>query len=1122
QLSSNADRTAHLSPQQQGHILSDIQQHHRFNLPNAQSSLGLSNIQSDQLTRQRQILAQSDLFNQQLTGQQNQQQQSTLQLGQQQNQLLQQPNLLNQQQFVSQPQNPVPQSNQFSQNQFLSDLSLANPLSTTSVLLERSRLALLNQRQALSGNDRTQAVLNPVDTLQNPLHNQAQTNYQPSFVSQPRAGQVSDPIATLGGQFIKPRPTIDPIVAIEQQIKLLDPEKNKQKIKELREKQAIRKKALKKAQVDHEVFVDEQREQKKKLYQKLYKPPGIENLHYSHASVPRYIYPEEINLFEHAHDSQEKYEERQIGACLLPTAVPSPATRVKTIQSLEDLDLLQKQYKSQKIRKDDLLEQLRLAIGRDPEADSVKNLASREISLSNGKKVQFIEAGKDIPNGKEEELTLPNGETVTVIRANNPNIPNYSSLKPEEITLPNGQTVQVLKTTNPKLAPNLNSEEPQEITLPNGQKAQLIRSDSPQLVGAASVPATYKTEEITLPNGEKVEIIKTTDPNLVPGGVKLEPGSELEKLVLSRTTTTTTIKPPKAILDELTKSVPGSNFELLKTGASGGLESIGKNLPNQKRVTFVLLEEQSDGTLKVQGVKGNGKDKPDVDVDSILRKIKAGEIKLPKKTEPPTTTTAKPDVSTTYKPSSSITISPNSFTSDDGSLNKYSTNLPTQLPTYYTKQPTFDTSEFISQDTANIPILKTNIGTHIVASSTPSSIYTNPYSSSVRSTTPRLPTSYQGNSAKPTRTPHILNYSQNDLIKQASTVSSLNQNSLATNTFISATHLPKTTGADLPSSSFNIYQSVSPTEPTTATIVYQNLLQPTQESIQQRVELPDVLRKNGLYAMAKFLRQSGLDTILNETGPYTVFVPTDKAFRTLLVQLGGPEKAEEKFRENPRLLSGLLLHHVIPGAFTIGSLQDEMTGVSLAGTQLRVNRYNMQDVEWNEVKITTINGAKVLEEKKDIEIPQGIAHAIDRVMFPLPVGDIVQTLQSDRERRFTSFLRAIFASGLAETLQGSKTFTLFAPTDKAFTGLSSEDLSRTVTDKVLARELVLRHLLPGTLYTNGMRYYQIKDSLLQDKQLTFSKQSGWPIENGNTAVKKLFIILSGRNFFLKIDIKNFA
>jgi hypothetical protein len=49
--------------------------------------------------------------------------------------------------------------------------------------------------------------------------------------------------------------------------------------------------------------------------------------------------------------------------------------------------------------------------------------------------------------------------------------------------------------------------------------------------------------------------------------------------------------------------------------------------------------------------------------------------------------------------------------------------------------------------------------------------------------------------------------------------------------------------------------------------------------------------------------------IFYAAGPYTVFAPTDKAFRALLVQLGGPEKAEEKFKENPRLLSGVSCDH---------------------------------------------------------------------------------------------------------------------------------------------------------------------------------------------------------------------
>lgn len=67
----------------------------------------------------------------------------------------------------------------------------------------------------------------------------------------------------------------------------------------------------------------------------------------------------------------------------------------------------------------------------------------------------------------------------------------------------------------------------------------------------------------------------------------------------------------------------------------------------------------------------------------------------------------------------------------------------------------------------------------------------------------------------------------------------------------------------------------------------------------------------------------------------------------------------------------------------------------------------------------------VLPDKKDILIPQGITHSVDRVMFPLPVGDVLQTLQSDRERRFTNFLRALFSAGLSELLQNKGLLNFF-------------------------------------------------------------------------------------------------
>lgn len=95
------------------------------------------------------------------------------------------------------------------------------------------------------------------------------------------------------------------------------------------------------------------------------------------------------------------------------------------------------------------------------------------------------------------------------------------------------------------------------------------------------------TRDIVLPNGKKLQVI--TAPNSLPS---------------NSGAATTTIKPPKAIFDEITKGVvpPGAEFEVLRHNKDGKLEDFGKNLPqNQpaKKVTFVVLEEQPDGSYKV-------------------------------------------------------------------------------------------------------------------------------------------------------------------------------------------------------------------------------------------------------------------------------------------------------------------------------------------------------------------------------------------------------------------------------------------------------------------------------------------------------------------------------------------
>lgn len=47
-----------------------------------------------------------------------------------------------------------------------------------------------------------------------------------------------------------------------------------------------------------------------------------------------------------------------------------------------------------------------------------------------------------------------------------------------------------------------------------------------------------------------------------------------------------------------------------------------------------------------------------------------------------------------------------------------------------------------------------------------------------------------------------------------------------------------------------------------------------------------------------------------------------------------------------------------------------------------------------------------------------------------------------------------------------------------------------LTDKEAAHKLVMRHIMPGTLFSSGMRFYQVRDSLQAGSAITLQKLSG--------------------------------
>lgn len=400
------------------------------------------------------------------------------------------------------------------------------------------------------------------------------------------------------------------------------------------------------------------------------------------------------------------------------------------------------------------------------------------------------------------------------------------------------------------------------------KQLKLALAESPQDLGGKN----YTSMDLVLPDGHKVQVIRTTDPNLIKGGNPIEAES-----LISSASSSSSSKPLS--FEDLTKGgilPPGANFEVLKQSGDGKIQEIEK-LPPQKKVTFVYLEELDDGSYKVQGVKGNGEKEAKTsgtEVDDILKRIKNGEINLPPPTNKvtpvvraTTTTTTTTTVPTTTSTTTTTTSRPVSITIPQSRV----TIIPLSTPI---EERSTTTRAAFSHSTRNI---------------FPKSI--SPYST--LATIPMEDT-YKIESASSTHFP-----------SSTARITTLPIRSTFDTTVLSSTFAPVTAKLVETTAAQTTFSQATASQTTASQSTASQTTSASSTTAKPEDDLTVILKSKGLHAMAKYLKQSGLDSILNETGPYTVFAPTDKAFKSLLVQLGGPERAEEKFKNNPRLLSGV-------------------------------------------------------------------------------------------------------------------------------------------------------------------------------------------------------------------------
>jgi len=117
--------------------------------------------------------------------------------------------------------------------------------------------------------------------------------------------------------------------------------------------------------------------------------------------------------------------------------------------------------------------------------------------------------------------------------------------------------------------------------------------------------------------------------------------------------------------------------------------------------------------------------------------------------------------------------------------------------------------------------------------------------------------------------------------------------------------------------------------------------------------------------LTRLVKKAGLAGTLSGPGPFTVFAPTDAAFRKV------PKKTLRALSRNKTKLRAVLLHHVADGRIGSADVVKLRSARMLDGTKVRI-RVRGGNVFVDKAKVVT----------PDVEASNGVIHVVNRVLIP--------------------------------------------------------------------------------------------------------------------------------------------
>lgn len=258
---------------------------------------------------------------------------------------------------------------------------------------------------------------------------------------------------------------------------------------------------------------------------------------------------------------------------------------------------------------------------------------------------------------------------------------------------------------------------------------------------------------------------------------------------------------------------------------------------------------------------------------------------------------------------------------------------------------------------------------------------------------------------------------------------------------------------------------------------------PLSVTADETKDIPTNASETGIHdSLVAALTQAGLVETLSGDGPFTVFAPTDQAFTDAGIDLASFDNDEAN-----ATLVDILTYHVLNGAVDSASVTDGLSVEALNGDNLDFAVVN---------GTVLVNDATVITA--DVVSSNGVIHVIDKVLLP-PADELedIPTVASSTGVHGV-LVDAVVQAGLLATLSGEGPYTVFAPTDQAFTdaGISLSDFDGEEGAAALANVLAY-HVTTGSVLSGDLSDGQMV-TMLNQQQVRIGVTSAGVLVNDAT------------------------